>query len=148
MNTERFWSCVVEQPNGCREWTKRVSDTGYGIVWYDGKHVKAHRLAWTLTNGPIPAGMGVLHHCDNPPCTQTEPSEAYPDGHLFLGTQTDNNWDMAAKGRNGQQKKTHCPRGHEYTVANTNITTQGRRDCRACRKVTNADYQAKLRAAS
>ena len=52
---------------------------------------RAHRIAWTKANGPIPEGLNVLHHCDNPPCVR--PS------HLFLGTQQDNMDDMNAKDR-------------------------------------------------
>lgn len=54
---------------------------------------RAHRLAWTLANGPIPDGLCILHRCDNPPCCN--PS------HLFLGTQLDNIRDRDAKGRGG-----------------------------------------------
>jgi hypothetical protein len=41
--------------------------------------------------GPIPAGLDVLHHCDNPPCFNPE--------HLFLGTDQDNVDDREKKGR-------------------------------------------------
>lgn len=44
-----------------------------------------------LTDGPIPEGMHICHHCDNPPCVR-------PD-HLFLGTNADNQADRKAKGR-------------------------------------------------
>jgi len=54
----------------------------------------AHRKAWEDEHGPIPPGMNVCHHCDNPPCIN-------PD-HLFLGTQKDNAVDMSRKGRHGQ----------------------------------------------
>jgi hypothetical protein len=53
--------------------------------------VPAHRWAYEHFIGPIPAGLFVCHHCDNPPCC--EPS------HLFLGTQQVNMTDKMAKGR-------------------------------------------------
>jgi hypothetical protein len=134
---ERFTDGSVRKPNGCLEWTGATTKDGYGMIRIDHKTVKTARLAWELANGPIPAGFHVLHHCDNPPCGQTEPSEEYPDGHLFLGTQADNNKDMFAKGRNvsAESAVTHCPQGHPYDEANTRISgTDGSRRCRACNR--------------
>lgn len=69
----------------------RTSD-GYGLYRLpDGKGVLAHRMSWEEHFGPIPAGLFVCHHCDNPECV--EPT------HLFLGTVLDNNRDRHQKGR-------------------------------------------------
>jgi hypothetical protein len=64
---------------------------GYGKLTFQGRAIYAHRLAYELTIGPIPDGMLVCHHCDNPPCCR-------PD-HLFLGDQKANLADMVAKRR-------------------------------------------------
>lgn len=94
---DRFWSKVRPSgPGQCWLWTASKMDRmGHGqfTVRRDGKqsHLYAHRVAWELTHGPIPAGQCVCHHCDVPECCN-------PD-HLFLGTQADNLNDARAKGR-------------------------------------------------
>lgn len=94
---EEFWELVcVGKPDECWKWISYTDDGGYGR--YHNKkfknksgNQKAHRLAWIYTNGKIPEGLKVLHHCDNPPCCNPK--------HLFLGTQTDNVIDMVIKKR-------------------------------------------------
>jgi hypothetical protein len=87
---QRFWA-KVEKTATCWVWTACRHPQGYGQFGCAGRIVKAHRVAWELTHGPIPDGLQVCHRCDNPPCVN-------PD-HLFLGTQRDNNHDCIAKGR-------------------------------------------------
>lgn len=89
----RFWQ-HVDQSGGlfaCWPWTGATFHWGHGAVKVNGRPWGAHRIAWELTNGPVPVGLQINHHCDNPPCCN--PS------HLFLGTQMDNVRDMIAKGR-------------------------------------------------
>ena len=88
---ERFWE-KVSKTDGCWLWTASLTRGGYGqFPLRKGVIRRAHRIAWELTNGPVPDGLWVLHQCDNPPCVR-------PD-HLFLGTPKDNTADKIAKGR-------------------------------------------------
>ena len=89
----RFWPKVKKGlGKDCWIWLAGKSSAGYGSFRTDAwKHVYAHRLSWELMRGPIPDGLLVLHHCDNPSCVN-------PD-HLFLGTNRDNVLDALKKGR-------------------------------------------------
>jgi hypothetical protein len=86
---ELYWRNVIVQP-GCWGWRIATVD-GYGVFGCRGRIWRAHRASWTIHFGPIPAGLCVLHHCDNPPCTNPE--------HLWIGTIGDNNRDAVRKGR-------------------------------------------------
>ena len=95
--SERFAAKLARRPNGCLEWTGASQPAGYGHMWFDGKWVGSHRIAWILANGPIPDGLHVCHACDNPPCC--EPT------HLWLGTNAENVADRDAKERSAQSRK-------------------------------------------
>ena len=95
---DRFWDKVDRSggPDACWPWLAARRDDGYGIVRGDAPrgtpcNLKAHRVAWELTNGPIADGLFACHACDNTSCCNP--------GHLFLGTNEDNLKDAAGKGR-------------------------------------------------
>jgi hypothetical protein len=115
----------------CREWPGAKWTNGYGRLHSgrDGSEDRAHVSAFLTVYGPLLPGMMVCHTCDNPPC--------YEPRHLFAGSNSTNQLDAVAKGRHGQTRKTHCPKGHPYDEQNTYIRP-GRRGCRECRKRVKA----------
>ncbi len=93
----RFWARVdkegpIHPVLKTRCWMWKAKDKGdYGHIKVRGLLTAAHRYSWFIHRGPIPDELHVLHHCDNPSCTN-------PD-HLFVGTQADNVADMDSKDR-------------------------------------------------
>lgn len=82
---------LVDAESHCWIWQQHRNRLGYGAMQVQGQDVQAHRYVFMSLVGPIPAGMKVLHKCDNRACINPE--------HLWIGTQGDNMRDMHAKGR-------------------------------------------------
>ena len=71
-----FWkvdktSWKVDKAGKCWLWIGSMSKNGYGHFFAKGKTLAAHRIAYTLANGPIPEGLQIDHtchvrHCVNP----------------------------------------------------------------------------------
>lgn len=99
---DRFWPKVdVRGPDECWEWKAGKIGNGYGCHGQspreEPRDTLAHRLSWIMAHGPIPDGMLVLHHCDNPACVNP--------AHLWLGTQRQNIRDMVRKNRQQQRSR-------------------------------------------
>ena len=93
---ERFWKKVEAAYGGsCWQWLGTTNNVGYGWLYSPGGALLAHRISWEMFKGPVPVGLHVCHHCDNPGCVN-------PD-HLFVGTDKDNAQDREKKGRSGWQ---------------------------------------------
>lgn len=91
---DRFWAKVRLADGGSACWLWQGARLAkYGGFSIDNYPHYAHRVAYSLTRGgqPIPAGLFVLHSCDNTLCVNPY--------HLSLGTQTDNMRDASRKGR-------------------------------------------------
>jgi DNA-binding CsgD family transcriptional regulator len=76
----RFWAAVQQGPS-CWLWTGSVNRGGCGQFRDRSRVRQAHRYAWELAYGQIPAGADVVHRCGTRLCVR-------PD-HLKLRRPTD-----------------------------------------------------------
>lgn len=123
----RFWQKVsADLDSGCWNW-RAAKSKGYGVFILDGDRCLAHRLIFKIA-AHDPGELFVLHKCDNPACVNP--------AHLFVGDQSANMQDMAAKGRwkanHASLRKTHCANGHPLHGDNVRLDKHGHRICRAC----------------
>jgi hypothetical protein len=96
---DRFWAKVDRNgpiPPRCPElgpcwpWAGSKSPLGYGNAWNGTRLVRASRMAYEFTYGPMEDGKESCHRCDYPPCCR-------PD-HIFAGTHRENMLDLVTKG--------------------------------------------------
>lgn len=123
---DRFLTKVkVDRFTGCWEWVAFSDKIGYGRYQLCGRQMLAHRVSYEAECGPIPDGLVIDHLCRNPSCVNP--------AHLEAVTQLEN----VRRGKSGlhNARKTHCPRGHEYTPENLLPRKNGKRDCRECSRI-------------
>lgn len=121
---QRFWEKIEPLPwSGCWIWMGGLNDAGYGRIHGNSR---AHRFAYELFVGPIPSGLELDHKCRVRCCVNPHHLEPVPhrvnvlrgDAGLYL------------------KSRTHCPKGHEYTLENTITRTDrpGTRECKTCQR--------------
>lgn len=96
--------------------------------------VLAHRYAYELLVGPIPEGLHIDHLCRVRLCVNP--------AHLEAVTCHENN-RRSTSPTAVNAKKTHCPRGHEYTEENTYFAPpDGRRMCKPCARAATKRWES------
>lgn len=137
-----FWDFVQKgHERDCWVWTGATIKKGYGAWSGEGIRSLAHRHSWSIVNGPIPDGMWVLHHCDNPPCVNPN--------HLYLGTVIENVQDMIARNRNHvPARKEYCKNGHLKRGPNLRVVGKKKQViCRTCDNKRSRERQQLIRQA-
>jgi hypothetical protein len=101
---ERFAAKVIMPAEGreetdCWIWTgaKHSEERGYGKFWLAGKVENAHKAAYLLFKGPVPASKVVAHQCNNERCVNPF--------HLEAETQTENMKFCVKSGRHNSQRR-------------------------------------------
>lgn len=152
---ERLLDKVVAGWGGCWLFTG-CNTRGYGsLAGNDGKTQRAHRLAYELLVGPIPAGLHVDHLCHKrdgscPGGVTCLHRRCVNPAHLKPTTQRENSLrGMSFSAAN--IRKTHCAQGHEFSPANTYLRPNGdkppTRQCRRCIADWQTAYQRRKKQA-
>lgn len=136
---ERFWAKVSREGpvsthrpelGPCWTWTAARTKGGYGTFGTGSRLV--HRISYELLVGPIPEGLELDHLCRNRQCVRPE--------HLEPVTPKENQRrGFSVSGLNA--RKAHCDSGHEFNEANTHLTKNGARRCRACARERMRSYR-------
>ncbi len=122
---DRFLQKISVSDSGCWESNYAVKPNGYSQIGINKKFVLVHRFIYEYYYGQICPDLTIDHKCKNKKCCNPL--------HLEQVTLLEN-----IQRGNGicviNAAKTHCKRGHEFTLENTYIIPKGRK-CRACAKL-------------
>lgn len=122
----RLWVKVAVTPS-CWLWTAGLTSAGYAKFWLEGKTTLGHIVVYETLVGYIPDGLTLDHLCRVRRCVNPE--------HLEPVTQQVNTLRSPIAPAAINARKTHCPWGHPFDVANTLWSAcrgGAQRQCRAC----------------
>lgn len=142
---ERF-ELYVDRSGECHRWTGAHGSKGYGHFRYEGRMQKAHRVALLLAGIEVPDDLTVDHvwarGCRHKDCVRVDHLEIVPSA---VNSLRGNNCAAI------NARKTHCPRGHEFTPENTawsQLSDGRRRRCRTCKRAQSREQDARRRVAA
>jgi hypothetical protein len=131
---ERLMMQIKIHESGCWLWIGCIGADGYGKTLYQGRHMKAHRVAYLLHVGPIPDGCHLHHVCQTRACVNPlHLRPLTPRDHLREG----DTWQKK------NAEKTHCPSGHLLSGENLAINSKGSRVCRECGRRRAQEWRAR-----
>jgi len=129
---ERLMKFVEPVDSGCWMWTGGIgSATGYGRAWYGGDTITAYTAVYLASGLTIPPGLELDHVCHSRDLSCRGLGPACPHRRCVNPAHLEPVTTSINQRRQGAHA-THCPHGHEYTLANTHYQAGRSRQCRAC----------------
>lgn len=132
---ERFMSKISRQKGDCWIWLGAKDRNGYGKFTVGRVTMSAHRFSFQYFRGTIPTHLTCDHLCKHTSCVNPL--------HIELVTMREN----LLRGDTFQAKnarKTHCPKGHEFSDENTYNRPDGGRGCRECMRQSSTKWKRKF----
>lgn len=166
-----FWSRVDRSgPSGCWLWIGEINAAGYGVFRKRRAHRWSYESSvGPIPAELVLDHLCRVRHCVNPAhlepvtigdnvlrgqtvtaanrakthCVNGHPFDAANTVRARLGRncRTCRN-DRKRRARTPRAPATHCARGHEFTPENTITAKTGRRNCRECKRKSDAVYRA------
>ena len=160
---QKLIATMKKDPSGC--WLNNTCMCqGYSsvrmMISKKRYRVYAHRLMYEVVKGPIPNGLTIDHLCRVRNCCNPDHLEAVTQSeNVKRGTgikilsefHLTNPEDARARQKKATKvsqeiakAKTHCKMGHKYTPETTQLSKEGWRTCKVCKRQTESNYYYKV----